>query len=259
MRRTLHPATFLIPILAIAFGPAAGHAQTAAGNAAMVVWVDPLPGHGAAFEEGVRRHTSAMQEAGDTRTWVMFEVIAGERTGQYVVGTFNHAWADFDQPPPVDRATGERSMTENISPHVEGVEIQYAVRDPELSMWSPDDPIAPMYQVIEWTIKPGHMPAFETFLAKVRAAFEGMGEGGSYSIFRPVIGGTGSRLSLSIPRQGFAEFAEDDPDWLENMMREAYGTAETRMLMEGADAALASERSHMLVLRPDLSMNLPEN
>ncbi|MDX1394752.1 MAG: hypothetical protein R3195_10175 [Gemmatimonadota bacterium] len=244
-------ATLLIAV------PAFAQMAQPAGDAAMVVWVDPLPGHGSAFEEGVRQHMSNMMEAGETQTWVSFEVIAGDRTGQYVVGTFNHAWADFDQPPPNPAMAGE-SMADNIVPHVEDFEIQYIWRDTNLGTWAPDEPIAPMYQLIQFDVKPGHMPGFETFVSKIKNAFETMGEG-SYSVFRPVLGGQGGQVTISVPRQGFAEFAQDDPQFFENMMRELYGVAETRLLMETMDAAIASERSYLLVFRPDMSMNLPDS
>ena len=237
-----------------------GHAQTTedGGNAAMVVWVDPLPGHGLAFEAGVREHMSNLMEAGDTQTWISFEVIAGDRTGEYVIGTFNRAWSDFDQPPPVDPAAAEESMAENIIPHVQDVETQLIWRDTNLGTWAPDDPIAPMYQIIQFTVRPGHMAGFETFVSKIKNAFETMGEG-SYSVFRPVVGGQGGQISISVPRQSFAEFAQDDPQMFENMMRELYGVSETRLLMENMDAAIASETSYLLVLRPDMSMNLPDS
>ena len=38
-------------------------------------------------------------DQGNDWTWLAFEVAMGERTGQYVFGTFNHAMADFDSPP----------------------------------------------------------------------------------------------------------------------------------------------------------------
>ena len=258
MKRALRTTLTLAPLFLLAVIPAQAQMDEPAGNAAMIIWVEPMPGHGLAFEDGVKQHMSNLMEAGDTQTWVVFEVMAGDRTGQYVVGTFNHAWSDFDQPPAVDQAAAQESMAENIFPHVAGVETQLIVRDTDLSMWSPSDPIAPMYQVIEWTVEPGHMPAMQTFMAKVKHAFEQAG-GGSYSVFRPVVGGSGSRMTLSIPRQGFASFAGEDPDWFEDMMRGVYGNAETRVLMESVDEAMASESSWMLVFRPDMSMNLPDS
>ena len=137
---------------ALVIFPVSSQAQDAGGNIAQTVIVDPLPGHGLAFEEGMKAHQENMIRAGDESVWVTFEIVAGERSGQFMVGSFGHDWADFDQAPPVDPARAQESMADNIAPHVQDFRVQWMERLVDLGGWTLDTPQAPMYEVVTFQV-----------------------------------------------------------------------------------------------------------
>jgi hypothetical protein len=242
---------------ALAILPAPSQAQDAGGNVAQTVVVDPLPGHAMAFEEGMKAHQASMIRAGDESVWVTFEIVAGERSGQFMVGTFDHAWADFDQEPPVDPARAEESMADNIMPHVEDFRVQWMERMVDLGGWTPDSPRAPMYEVITFQVRPGKDRVFEHFLTKLKGAMSGAGAMPAYSVFLPAVGGTSGEWAVSVPHQSLAEFGATSRDWMEQLLVQAYGHADMQAIIDMADSAIESSKSELFVLRPDLSMNLP--
>jgi hypothetical protein len=237
--------------------PASSQAQGAGGNVAQTVIVDPLPGHGLAFEEGMKAHQANMIRAGDESVWVTFEIVAGERSGQFMVGSFGHAWADFDAAPSVDAARAQESMADNISPHVGDFRVQWMERLVDLGGWTPDTPQAPMYEVVTFQVRAGMDSAFENFLKKVKHALEEAGTMPAYSVFVPALGGNGGQWAVSVPHQTFAEFGGPSRDWMEQLFVQVYGHADMQVIIDGLNAAVESSTSELFVLRPDLSMNLP--
>jgi hypothetical protein len=250
-------STLCAAVLAVALLAPPSIAQEATGTIAQTVVVDPLPGHGSAFEEGVKAHMENMLRAGDESVWVTYEVVAGERSGQFMVGTFDHAWADFDQAPPVDPARAQQSMADNISPHVQDFRVQWMERMVDLGGWTPESPRAPMYEVITFQIRPGQDRVFEHFLTKLKGAMAETGSMPAYSVFLPVIGGGGGQWAVSVPHQSFAEFGTGSRDWMEQLLVQVYGHADMQTIIDMADSAIESSTSELFVLRPDLSMNLP--
>jgi hypothetical protein len=256
----LSPARVLaVAALAAALGilPASSQAQDAGGNIAQTVIVDPLPGHGLAFEEGMKAHQENMIRAGDESVWVTFEIVAGERSGQFMVGSFGHDWADFDQAPPVDPARAQESMADNIMPHVGDFRVQWMERLVDLGGWTPDSPQAPMYEVVSFQVRTGMDSAFENFLKKMKHALEEAGTMPAYSVFVPVLGGNGGQWAISVPHQTMAEFGGPSRDWMEQLLVQVYGHADMQVIIDGLNAAVESTTSELFVLRPDLSMNLP--
>jgi hypothetical protein len=93
----------------------APHAWGEQGNAARIVAWQPRTGAEAAFENGYKRHLAWHREHRDPWTWLGWTIISGERTGDFVDGTFFHAWADFDAPvAPAEDAADNRV---NVYPH----------------------------------------------------------------------------------------------------------------------------------------------
>lgn len=249
--------TLCAAVLAVALLAPPSIAQEAAGTVAQVVTVKPLPGHGSAFEEGVKAHMENLRRAGDESVWVTFEIAAGERSGQFMVGTFDHAWSDFDEAPTVDPARAQESMDDNIAPHVQDFRMQWMERMVDLGGWTPESPRAPMYEVITFQIRPGKDRVFEHFLTKLKGAMSEMGSIPAYSVFMPVLGGVGGQWAVSVPHQSFTEFGDGSRDWMEQLLVQVYGHADMQAIIDMADSSVESSTSELFVLRPDLSMNLP--
>ena len=225
------------------------------GDMGQVVVVDPLPGNAAGFEEGIRRHLDWVRSAGSSWSWLGFEIIMGERTGQYMFGTFNHAYADWDTPDVDQQASGE-SFDRNVALFVDNATSSLIRLRPELSMATPGQAPRPLYEVITFQVKPGKDRAFEHFWVKFREAVEATALDGEYFIYQYAQGAPGGTWVVSIPHGSFAEM-ESPVGWMDTMFEEAFGAFEGQAILDEAGELLISLSSEIFQFRPDLSVNVP--
>jgi hypothetical protein len=255
MRRSNLP--ILLFLLAALGAPGFAAAQEGSGDLGWIVTVTPQAGHVTAFEEGAQRHTEVMVDAGVTMTWIAMEIILGPRTGQYVYGSFSLSGADLDAPQG-DQEAMQESFAENIDPHTAGAEAQIIRRMVDLGMWTPESPLAPMYEVYRMWVKPGGDAVMRNMFAKLKAAMEQMAPDADYSVWRPAAGSVGSEWTVTVPIQGFASYDEDNPGWMEQMFAQVYGHDEMQLLMDSVAEVILKSTSEVFVIRSDMSVNLPE-
>lgn len=72
----------------LVFSAPAGAQQ---GDYARMVVIDPKPGQDQAFADGYRRHLRWHEENHDPWSWHGWTFVLGERMGQFMDGTFDHA------------------------------------------------------------------------------------------------------------------------------------------------------------------------
>lgn len=244
--------TSLVLLLALSRGAQAQEPTSAIGQ---VIVVDPLPGHAAALEEGAKKHMAWLKGQGATWSWVGFEIIMGERTGQYVWGSFNHAYADFDSPD-VDPQASSASIDENIASHVHDATVQLVRLLPDLSMATPGGALSPLYEVMTFKVKPGQDEAFLLWWDKFKEALTETGTEAQYFLYAGAQGTVAGEYVLSVPHESFADM--DAPEgWIPRLLTQVHGEADGRRLMEMGGAALESWHTEVFALRPDLSVNLP--
>ncbi len=230
------------------------HAQDApAGPMSQTIVATPLPGHAGALEAGAMRHMEWYAgSGGGSWTWLAFQVIMGERTGQYVWVTGGHSYADFDMAD-VDPSMSNESIAENITPHVTGVRVALLRANADLGIAQTTPSTAPLYKVLTFTLKPGADARFGHVLAKLKEAF---GDSGiAYTVFQSAQGGNGQWI-VSIPHENFASM-DTDPSLFPRLMTAAHGEYEATALLESLGEIVASQTSEILAFRPDLSVNVP--
>lgn len=230
------------------------HAQEmASGTAAMFIIGRAMPGHEAPFENGVREYLDWAASAGDDWTWAAFQVMSGDDTGGYMWVSVNHAWSDFDNPP-LDQAESNAQMAEKIAPHAGPAVHRYTNVRTDLSVYSRTGP-APMYQVVEYHVSPTGRAAFENGFAQFRKAVQETGADVEYVIHELVSGGAEGTYWLAIPMDSYAELEPGNPMAI---MAEAFGQTAAMQLGDAWSESIRYAESTLYVLRPDLSMNLPE-
>jgi len=124
---------FLILALAFALLAVALPATAQDGTVSMLIRMKPKAGMTDQWEEGVKKHMEFHGQQGDTWSWAMWEVISGDKTGEFTVGTYGHEWSDFDNMPvsgPEDEADGKK----NTEAYTESVSIMYSNYMPEFSL-----------------------------------------------------------------------------------------------------------------------------
>lgn len=58
--------------------------------------VDVKSGLAPQFEAAFQAHVQWRKEQGDPWQWTTYQLVNGERLGDYVIRSGNHSWADFD-------------------------------------------------------------------------------------------------------------------------------------------------------------------
>lgn len=67
------------------------------GDVGRVVFVTPKAGMVQQWEEAYRRHVDWHRGRNDSWSWPVWQIISGERSGQFAIGTFGHKWKDMDR------------------------------------------------------------------------------------------------------------------------------------------------------------------
>ncbi|MGD2067835.1 MAG: hypothetical protein PVI57_04055 [Gemmatimonadota bacterium] len=248
------PARVLLLATTLALLPAPALAQgVSGGDIAEIVRIQVRDGHRYEFEEGVKRHQAMSMEQGNPSAWLVWEVITGTRTGQYVAGTFGHAWADFDVMPDDPQAM-DRSFMQNIRAHVTKAEVSFWTLRQDLSASPPGEgPPPPFLQVYHFMPTSAGVPvAEETFGRVVAAAEAAQWPGATWSVHQLVNGGPSPHYAVAIPAESFADMEEPSPNMYE-MLIEQMGEDETNEMFGAFSAALRGEDSEIFVFRPDLS------
>lgn len=243
---------------AILVTPPASAQDAMPGEFAQVYQVTPLQGQVGDFENHMKAYINWAVGQGASWSWVAFEVVMGERSGQYMFGTFNHEMADWDTPD-IDQEADRAATMQHIMPYAQGYQGQFMRNRRELGTSSADAPLRPFYQVIRFQLNNGQDETFIQALTMLKGALDSAGMSGEfeYSVFQSIIGGSGGEWAISIPHETFASMAPGEDDAMEQLIASVYGEFHADTLTEMFNEAVASVNSELFVLRPDLSINLP--
>jgi hypothetical protein len=240
--------TSILFLFAVALIP--GHAQS---QLVSEMWqITPKAGMEAGFQEAFKAHIEFREAQGDPWVWQTWEIVVGEDVGDFLVVSWDHAWADFD-------AYENSDFVGIAGPHF-GATVAPLVDD-AVNMISQADttmqklPTDPDYEVnlvmvMSFDLLPGKFMAFEQGMAQLNEAMQEMP--GYFTSSAPVVGGDGSDFTLAFLGENWADFAEEEPSFMEVMM-EMYGEEEAMAIWTSLDECIASVSSRMVRLRPDLS------
>lgn len=220
------------------------------GNLGRIYFVTVKPGSEGQFEDGLKKHMQWHRAQKDPWSWYVWETIAGENTGMYGAGTFDHRWADFDNPP-VSQEADEAEAQMSIAPHIASLMVQYYARLPKVSRPRPGGP-APMEEVLVFRLKMGAEQEFMNTIGKVHEAIGKTNWPVHYEWYALVAGGQHPTFVLVLPHDNWAAFkgpAKPFPAMLE----EAVGRTEAEAILKSFDKATANLSSEVIRNRPDLS------
>lgn len=206
----------------------------------------------AAFAEARKKHNEFHRAQKDTHGLQVWEIINGDHAGNFVVGSFDHYWKDFDGREAFDAADAA-DAAKTINLHGEVVTDGYWTRMADMSRMAPGATAPPKYaQVTHYWVSPADAPQFEDALKEITAALT-KANWPSYSTwYRLVSGGDGPHYVLSTARNSMAEFAPPEKGLLDTVS-EQVGSREANELFETTRKATKKVYTEILAFRPDLS------
>jgi len=170
-------------------------------QAAFLFSYDVDRGKEAAFEAGYTAHLGWHADHGDRLAWYGWYVTSGPRTGLFIDGTFGVPFAAMDQR--VDPAGDGADMTARVLPYAKARTYSALELWPEVSTTRSLEDRKPtaVLDAFAVTVAPAKVAAFETALRtepKSRPV----------AWYRTVSGGSAGAYLALVPRQGWAELAD---------------------------------------------------
>jgi len=242
---------FLILALAFALLAVALPATAQDGTVSMLIRIEPKAGMTDQWEEGVKKHMEFHGQQGDTWSWAMWEVISGDKTGEFTVGTYGHEWSDFDNMPvsgPEDEADGKKTT----EAYTESVSIMYSNYMPEFSLPPDGDGPSKLLSIFTVYVKPEFEEDYVNAIRKIPEALKKANSSIRYFFADVVIGGRQPAYRIVIPADSFADLAPPATPF-RRMLEEAYGASEADAILDTISRASYGSNSELLIHRPDLS------
>ena len=248
MKKTGLVLAALSPLL---FTPTLTSAQGPGGNVTQIFVNKVKPGAGAQYEAARKRHMEWHKKKSDTWEWFTWEVITGEGAGQFIVGSFGHAFKDFDGRDAFEAEDGADAAM-NMGPFLDATVQSLYLYRPDLSMPTGAQSPAKFSQVTHFYLKPEGVNDFSDGIKKVNEAAKKT----SYPIhplwYQLFNGGEGPEYVLVSGRDSWAEFQPPDKS-LDAMVEEALGKPQGAAVLSGLRKAIRYTRSEALRYRPELS------
>jgi hypothetical protein len=240
----------ILAVLCLLLGATALQAQDYDGSLAMLTEWTIAQGTAPDFEAGLARHNAFHAIKNDTETLLTWEVLTGEHTGMYFRGSFDHHWADFDQPFPEGDAEDSAA---NITPYIANTVTRVWGMMPEVSNPPAEaGPPSAMAQITEFHLRWGSVRQFQEAIAKVHEVATQTKWGEHYIWYTLMSGGMSPTLVLVIPADNWAGFVEPEVTFAE-MMVGTLGPEGMQQLMDKFTSSVESEETYHIAYRPDLS------
>jgi len=231
-------------------------AQQEMATVGRVFFIKPKAGMQQQYEAAYKKHLAWHKTQNDTWSWFTWEYETGDRIGQYITGTFDHSWADFDAHAKMDEADNADYQT-NAGASVDSLSGIIVAGLPNLSN-PPAGATGPAALATVYTmhLNFGHDREWANALNKITQALKKANWGGAFEWYVLVNGAEHPTYYLVLPRANWAGFAPP-PKPFPVVLEEAVGRTEAEAVMRTLDKALHCERSELIRLRPDLSYTPP--
>jgi len=228
-------------------------AQNKPGNIAALEFQTPKNGMVKQYEEGRKQKAAWHKQQKDTQPLYVWETIAGEDTGTYVVGRLGQHWADLDKPSVPDQADLDE-YNKVIASSVQSIVAQYYEVLPDVSNPGNSKPTDKFSEVIVYHVRYEKQHDFVDIIKKVDGAIKKTKWPVTYLWYTLSRGGDSGTFVLVITHTSWADF-EDKPDMkpFPAMLTEALGADEAKALLKEINASVEKETSKITRFREDLS------
>jgi hypothetical protein len=228
-------------------------AQEKPGTLAGIDFQKPKNGMVPQYEAGRKQKAAWHKEKNDPQPLLVWETLAGDNTGTYIVGRFGLHWADLDKPAIPDEAdTAEFQKV--VGGYVDSVTSRYYDFMPKISNPPPSMTPSKFSEILIFHVRYGKGSDFRSAISRIYEASQKTKWPPHFEWYELVNGGQTGTWVLSLPRSSWADF-EDKPDVkpFRDMLKEAFGQAEADSIIDRLDHSVEKETSEIIQFRSDLS------
>lgn len=226
-------------------------AQKAPEVCEVTVW-KVKPGAGAAWADGRKKHMEFHKAQKDAFGWFTWEVVNGDRAGNFITGTFDHYWKDFDGRDAFD-ALDTADMAKSFGAATESSSDGYWIHMGAASRNDPNATGPSKYsQLVHYYVHVADVPRFEDALETITGELNKAKWPTYSSWYRLASGGDGPHYVLSTRRNSFADFAPTEKTLLQ-ALTDSMGAVKATALLDTLRASTERVYSELIQYRPDLS------
>ena len=229
-------------------------AQQNPGTVAALEFQRPKSGMLAQYEAGRKQKAAWHKQQNDPQPLYVWETLSGDNTGTYIVGRLGQHWADFDKPAIPDEAD-RAEFQKTMGNAVDSIVARYYDYMPKVSNPGSDSKTPSKYsEIVTFHVRYGKNADFNSAIAQVHEAGLKTKWPLNYMWYALASGGPTGIYVLVLPHGNWADF-EDKPDVkpFRDMLKEAFGQAETDSIVNRIDASVEKETSEIIQFHPELS------
>ena len=233
-------------------------AQQQEGNLAEIHINRIKPGMTQQYEAGRKKHMAWHKSQNDMWSWYTWQIVTGESTGSYVVGTFQHNWKDLDgrdKFQQADTADANANMGSSLAGEMES----FYVYRPDMSLSPQTASPAPMAAITHFMLNPDGTNDFIEGVKKVNDGIKktNFPQSGASRWYQLMNGGQAPHFVLAGDRANYAAFQPPTDKTLDAMMEEAYGKDQGAAILSSLRKTIHTVFTEALQYRPDLSYVAP--
>ena len=212
------------------------------------------PGMTRQYEEGRKKHMDWHRQQNDAWSWYTWEILTGEDTGAYVIGTFGHQWSELDGRTKFEAADNADAINRMGKALASEMQCYYRFRA-DLSPSTPSSEPAPLATVTHFLLNPDGLNDFVESAKKVSEGIKKTNYpmSGASRWYQLVNGGPSPHIVLVGDRANWAAFEPATQKSLDAMMEEAYGKEQGAAILSTLRKAIRSVSTESIRYRPDLS------
>ena len=221
------------------------------------VWVvAPKTGMVQDFQNAVKEHMAFRAENGDSRQWLTFMPVVGDKMNIFMFRACCYSWADQDAYAAEDGEKGFGAhWNENVDQYVDHYHHYFDRLDWDNSHWPEEGTDGPYYGVVSWDWKedaPSASGDAHDQMSQL-AKDGGWGDKRGPWLWLQQIGGK-EVLSLVIPYAGYADMAPPEQSFYEFAVEELGSEKKADAMFEKFSSGFASSDYTIWMHREDLSM-----
>lgn len=211
------------------------------------------PGMAAQYETARKHHWLWHQKMGDTWSFHVWQIVSGERSGTYMVCSFNHSWKEVDESDQKVRGE-EDDPAARVEPYLEAEWESYYRYLPQLSLapeagFSPSSKLA----VFRFVLKPGEVNSFLLAQTRIRNALMKAGDRGTVRWYELITGGESPQFLMLADRADWASYEKAGTEDVDGVLRKIHGEQQTAAVLRDIHHAVLSKYVETWQYRPDLS------
>ena len=212
------------------------------------------PGMTRQYEEGRKKHMMWHRKQNDTWSWFTWEILTGENTGSYVIGSFGHQWSDLDGRTQFEAADSADAMS-HMGAYLESEMQSYYRFRSDLSLGNPSQQPTPLGTVTHYILSP---EGLNDFVESVKKVGEGIKKtkypmSGATYWYQLINGGDSPHFVLVGERANWAAFESPTDKTLDAMMEEAFGKEQGAAALSNIRKAIRRVSTEAVRYRPELS------